>query len=76
MRRTWRIVLAALRPAPRGQGPLTDAQLGWWLRHFEVTPEAARAARQRLTRRGLVRQLQLARPNGLGALAKLWEAKG
>ncbi len=70
-RRLSRLVLATLRT----HGPLSDAQLGWWLSHFGVEREAARRARGRLTKAGAVRFSGRLARGETGRFGMQWEIK-
>jgi len=64
-----RIVLLALEQ----HGPLTDAQLAWWLTHFGAKPSTTLGIRRRLTEQNKIRfagKLRLVAP---GRYAQLWE---
>ena len=64
------LVLKALRC----HGPLSDAQLAWWLGHCGIKSGSARRARHDLTRVGKVRfARKLAPGKQPGRWCQLWE---
>ena len=65
-----KLVLLALRT----HGPMSDPQLAWWMRHFELSDSVARRARRQLTKTGLVRWARRAQENSRGQLLHVWEA--
>lgn len=66
---TRRLVYKALE----AHGPLSDAQLAWWLRQFGVGAQAARAARYGLLVRGLVRSARRFTRGCSGRWGQQWE---
>lgn len=65
-----RLVVLALKAG----GPMTDSQLAWMLRRFELTRAQVHWARRQLVRLGRVRFTHKAKEVYPGHLSKLWEA--
>jgi hypothetical protein len=68
-RRSDRLVVFALRH----HGPLSDAQLVWWLGFVGMKAGTAKTKRRRLTQLGIVRRHESAGLNSHGQLVNRWE---